>query len=439
MNDKHLTSLYRGLQGLARDGALGGAIVGGVAGAGASAIDDSPNTDRHLLAGAGGALAGGLAGYGLSRAAVHGLNKIDRFDQAMDGLRDAADFAHLNGVGRRWKPGSSRFRQFVEYMENPDADPVQLRQMLDDIPDTVKFKNHFRRRVMDNISKMPEATRRMFAEEYPKVKGTPYQYWKTASEGIHAVKALYQLKASAEASGSSPTVASPPPMQQAPGKINPPPVPITAAQKVAFNLGSIKQNWNAFKNSPMPEHMLAGATIGGLAGSVAGSAYGYGQDFDTQDRYARNGMLGGMAIGALGGLGTGYRAQNPAQWSRARVKGRKWEPNSNWQDYTKYPVGSSPNHRVHVKYDDARHGAPLKKVWDVVQGSSEFHDPAVASAASDFMSAVGTAKGTPEYLQGLIAKMPPDSKAAELFRVMMNRNIKTAAYLATWALFGFPT
>ena len=359
-----------------------------------------------------------------------------------------------------------------------------------------------------------------------------------------------------------------------------------AFDKVAFNLGSIKKNWNAFKNSPMPEHMLAGAMLGGAAGSVGGMAYGYDQDYNTQDRYARNGLLGGAALGALAGAGTGYRqsvrdamdhmshagghaaaqaevrarraaweshraeserayAEAQARWHASGNAQRAAEDPQNWKkyedawnqtrtryqsqhawsgpqrgpqpgpqagpqpghqagpqrgpqpgpqpghqagpqrgpqpgprgseawdqaraenfraraeefkararyrsqeafsgsdvpfDHANHAVGSVPAPRVHVPYDDARHGAPLRKVWDTLQSSAEFHDPAVASVASEFMSAVGTAKGTPEYLKSLIAKLPPGSKASELFRVMMNRNIKTSAYLATWALFGFPT
>lgn len=179
-------------------------------------------------------------------------------------------------------------------------------------------------------------------------------------------------------------------------------------KQAALNTSFISRNRGALTGA------LTGAAGGGLMGAAAG-AYAQQTDPKNNPNGIRNGvtmgLLGGAAMGGLAGHGMGRPAKPPPAIS---------------------PPGASSSW-----YDAKRHPEKLRRVWDTVVGSSELKDPAAAQRAQDFLNQVGSPNMDVGAVTQLRDSFPQDSHTRQLFNILMNHHVKTAALSDTLRRYGF--
>lgn len=159
---------------------------------------------------------------------------------------------------------------------------------------------------------------------------------------------------------------------------------------------------------------LTGAAAGGLSGAAAGG-FAERNDPKNNPNAIRNGavmgLLSGAALGGLAGHGMGRQAKPTPSLS---------------------PPGASSSW-----YDTSRHPEKLRRVWDTVVSSSELKDPAAAQRAQDFLNQVGSPGMDIGAVERLRNSFPQDSHTRQLFNILMNHHVKTAAFSDTLRRFGF--
>lgn len=222
--------------------------------------------------------------------------------------------------------------------------------------------------------------------------------------------------------------------------------------------------------------MLLGGTVGGLSGGLAGyhddvldaldemdwAAYQAGsagrtrawnqkaredfrrageeakkrvEDFWADyDKYRNGGGYGGSRGSSRGG--GGGRSYSYSSGSEYDDPWGANDPTGDWGDIFGKAARGAKSTAANIKFDNARHGEKLRRVWDTILGSSELHDPAAAAKAQTFMDTIGTPNASHEQLTKIMESFPEGSTTRQFFNMLLSRHAKTAAIRETYALFG---
>ena len=184
-----------------------------------------------------------------------------------------------------------------------------------------------------------------------------------------------------------------------------------------------------------------GGGYSGGSGGYSGGSGGYsGGSGGSGGRGGRGGSGGSGGRGGRGSYGDSSRREGRSYSSFFGTEyDDPWDandPTGDWSDAFGKAARGAKSTAANIKFDNARHGEKLRRVWDTILGSSELHDPAAAAKAQTFMDTIGTPNASHEQLTKIMESFPEGSTTRQFFNMLLSRHAKTAAVRETYAMFG---